>query len=217
MRYETPIFPGVVTVVAVFFGTVLLVPPANCQQQVPIQSPAAQSQPVAAAQSPTGAPLTQSVASLSPPQTTLSTLTQSGGSKPAPKSSDPLTAAMAALPASLSTLARHEFETAFRQLPSFCQDWQSKLHEREVNNLAHLTWQEKNGYETATYVGYGKVDGCLCKESAEGIPIGKVTYDEYQYYLTGKTLNDAKAAKPKLTATTRTLEIFSWDKEQWFY
>jgi hypothetical protein len=142
---------------------------------------------------------------------------KSAESTPGQKARDPLMAAMAALPASLPTLARHEFETAFRRLPSFCQDWQSKLHERELNNLAHLTWQEKSGYETATYVGYGKVDGCLCKESAEGVPIGKVTYDEYQYYLVGKTLNEAKGAKPKLTGTTHTLEIFSWDKEQWFY
>jgi hypothetical protein len=218
MRYETPIFPGVVTVVAVFFGTVLLVPPANCQQQVPIQSPAAHTQPVAlTAQSQTGVPPTQSVAALSPPQSTVSRQTQSGESKPALKNSDPLMAAMAALPASLSTFARHEFETAFRKLPTFCQNWQSKLHEREVNNLANLAWQEKNGYKTATYVGYGKVDGCLCKESGEGVPIGKVTYDEYQYYLVGKTLDEAKTAKPKLTGTTHTLEIFSWDKEQWFY
>ena len=124
---------------------------------------------------------------------------------------------MAALPASLSTLARHEFESAFRKLPSFCHDWQSKLHEREINNLANLTWQERNGYQTAIYIGYGKVDGCLCKESAQGVPIGKVTYDEYQYYLVGKTLNEAKTAKPKLTGTTHTLEIFAWDKEQWYY
>jgi hypothetical protein len=201
MRYETPIFLGVVTVVTAFLGTLLFVPPANCQQHVSIQSPPAQAQPSALT--------TQSQTGASP--------TQSGESKPAPKNPDPLTAAMAALPATLSTLARHEFETAFRKLPSFCQDWQSKLHEREINNLAHVAWQEKNGYETATYVGYGKVNGCLCKESAEGVPIGKVTYDEYQYYLVGKSLNEAKVAKPKLTGTTRTLEIFSWDKEQWFY
>lgn len=218
MRYETPIFPGVVTVLAAFFSTVLLVPPANCQQHASIQSPPAQAEPAAlTTQSQMGVPPTQSVASLTPPQATVSVQKQSGESKPAPKNSDPLTAALAALPASLSALARHEFETAFRKLPSFCQDWQSKLHEREINNLANLTWQVKNGYETAIYVGYGKVDGCLCKESAEGVPIGKVTYDEYQYYLVGKTLNEAKTAKPKLTGTTHTLEIFSWDKEQWFY
>jgi hypothetical protein len=218
MRYETPILIGVVTVVAVFFGTVLLVPPANCQQRVSIQSLPAQAQPVAlTAQSPTGVPPTQSVAALSSTHATVSIQTKPAESKPALKNSDPLTAAMAALPASLSTLARREFETAFRRLPSFCQNWQSKLHEREIRNLANLTWQEKSGYQTAIYVGYGKVDGCLCKESAVGVPIGKVTYDEYQYYLVGKTLNEAKAAKPKLTGTTHTLEIFSWDKEQWFY
>jgi hypothetical protein len=218
MRYETPIFLGVVIVAAAFLDMLLFVPPAHCQQQVPIQSPAAHTQPVAlATQSQTGVPARQSVASLSPPQTTVAIQTKPGESKPALKNSDPLTAAMAAFPASLTTLARHEFETAFRRLPSFCRDWQSKLHEREISNLANLTWEEKSGWETATYVGYGKVDGCLCKESAEGVPIGKVTYDEYQYYLVGKTLNEAKTAKPKLTGTTHTLEIFAWDKEQWYY
>jgi hypothetical protein len=156
------------------------------------------------------------VASITPPQAAAAQM-KSAESTPGQKAPDPLMAAMAALPGSLPTLARHEFEAAFKHLPSFCQDWDSKLHERELNNLAHLTWQEKNGYKTATYVGYGKVNGCQCKESAEGVPIGKVTYDEYQYYLVGKTLDEAKTAKPKVTGTTRTLEIFSWDKEQWFY
>ncbi len=47
MRYETPIFLGVVTVAAAFLDMLLFVPPAHCQQQVPIQSPAAHTQPVA--------------------------------------------------------------------------------------------------------------------------------------------------------------------------
>jgi hypothetical protein len=218
MRHETPSFFGVAVATA-FLGTVLLAPPGHSQQQAPIQSPA-QAQPVVpvALTTHSQAAVTpgQSVASVAPPLTA-ATQMKSAESTPAQNARDPIAAAMAALPASLPTLAKHEFETAFRRLPSFCQDWQSKLHEREVNNLAHLTWQEKSGYETATYVGYGKVDGCLCKESVEGVPIGKVTYDEYQYYLVGKTLNEAKTAKPKLTGTTHTLEIFSWDKEQWFY
>ncbi len=137
MRYETPIFLGVVTVAAAFLDMLLFVPPAHCQQQVPIQSPAAHTQPVAlATQSQTGVPARQSVASLSPPQATVAIQTKPGESRPALKNSDPLTAAMAAFPASLTTLARHEFETAFRKLPSFCHDWQTKLHEREINNLA---------------------------------------------------------------------------------
>ena len=46
-----------------------------------------------------------------------------------------------------------------------------------------LNWQEKSGYETASYVGYSPIKTCECKESAEGIPLGKVTYDEENYYL----------------------------------
>jgi hypothetical protein len=37
------------------------------------------------------------------------------------------------------------------------------------------------------------------------------------YYLVGKTIEEAKRAKPKLLRLTNTLEIFSWDKNRWFY
>jgi hypothetical protein len=112
---------------------------------------------------------------------------------------------------------RRLYQRAASLFPAFCQDWQRKLHEREVNNLSQLHWEMRNGYETATYTGYGQIQRCECKESSEGIPIGELVYDEINYYLTGKTLDEAKHGKPKAVGTTNTLEIFSWERNKWFY
>jgi hypothetical protein len=111
---------------------------------------------------------------------------------------------------------KEKWEEATAALPGFCEDWDRMLHDREINNLSHLQWQEKQGYETATYTGYGKVQDCQAKESDEGVPIGKVTYQEVSYYLSGKSIDDAKA-HPQVVGKTSTLEIFSWEKDRWFY
>ncbi len=116
-----------------------------------------------------------------------------------------------------SPAEKAHYEHAANLFPSFCQEWQRLLHDREVNNLAHLNWQLRQGYETATYTGYGQVESCDTKESVEGIPIGKITYEELSYYLTGKTIGEARGSKPKLVHQIHTLEIFSWDKNKWFY
>jgi hypothetical protein len=109
-----------------------------------------------------------------------------------------------------------KWEEATAALPGFCEDWDRMLHDREINNLSHLEWHEKQGYQTASYTGYGKVEDCQAKESDEGVPIGKVTYDEMSYYLSGKSIDDAKA-HPQVVGKTSTLEIFSWEKDKWFY
>src|SRR5260370_19919440 len=88
--------------------------------------------------------------------------------------------------ARLTTDQRQKWDSAVAALPSFCHEWESLPHDREVENLTHLIWKEHDGYETSTYTGYGKVRGCEAKESAQGVPIGKVTYDEKNYYLVGK-------------------------------
>lgn len=116
----------------------------------------------------------------------------------------------------LTAAERRKWNKAVAMFPGFCQDWDRMLHDRELNNLSNLQWQEKSGYETAVYTGYGKVDGCRAKESVEGVPIGKVTYDEIRYYLTGKSIDDAKA-HPQQVGKTQTLEIFSFEKDRWFY
>ena len=110
-----------------------------------------------------------------------------------------------------------EFKKASAEFPDFCKDWERKLRDRETNNVNHITWTAKDGYQTATYVGYSPVRKCECHQSTDGYSIGKVTYDEFQYYLVGKTPDEAKHAKPKVTDDTATTELFRWDKEKWFY
>jgi len=118
--------------------------------------------------------------------------------------------------ARLTKAEQKKWELATASLPGFCQDWNRMLHDREVNNLAHLEWHQQQGFQTATYTGYGQVQGCQAKESDEGVPIGKVSYQEMSYYLAGKSVDDAKS-HPKLLGTTNTLEIFSFEKDRWFY
>lgn len=116
-----------------------------------------------------------------------------------------------------SAAERARYQKAAARFPDFCHDWQRMLHDRETNNLQHLTWQTRAGAQTSTYVGYGQVDRCEMKESAEGIPIGKISYPEMTYYLAGKDADEARHTPPKLIHETHTLEIFSWEKDKWFY
>ena len=117
----------------------------------------------------------------------------------------------------LSPVQRNRYQRAASLFADFCQDWQRLLHEREVDNLGHLSWREQGGFETATYTGYGKLESCECKASKEGLPIGKIRYEEIDYSLAGKTIDEAEHATPKLMGEISTLEIFSWDQDKWFY
>jgi hypothetical protein len=117
----------------------------------------------------------------------------------------------------LSPAQRRTYERAAAAFTDFCHEWEGLLHEREVDNLAHLSWREDGGLQTANYTGYGKVESCICKESKEGLPIGKIQYEEINYSMVGKTIDEARHAEPKLIHEIRTLEIFSWDKGKWFY
>jgi len=117
----------------------------------------------------------------------------------------------------LSPVQRRTYQRAASAFTGFCHDWERLLHEREVNNLEHLSWREDGGLETATYTGYGKVESCECKASKEGLPLGKIRYEEIIYSVAGKTVDEARHAAPKLIHEIRTLEIFSWDKGKWFY
>ena len=111
------------------------------------------------------------------------------------------------------------FQRASEAFPSFCQDWEAKLRERERNNLSHIEWKENDGLKNGSYVGYSKVTGCACKQSAKGIPIGRLMYQEFKYQLEGKTLTEAMHALPKPAVTTNTTEIFRFDTNlnKWTY
>jgi hypothetical protein len=128
-----------------------------------------------------------------------------------------ITAEVKALLSHLSMVQQRKFERASSDFPAFCQSWERRLHDREVDNISHINWQKRDGYETATYVAYSQVEDCETKETSRGVPIGKLSYEEYNYYLVGKTVDQAKHAAPKLLGRTNTLEIFSWEKNRWFY
>src|SRR5271166_3529242 len=116
----------------------------------------------------------------------------------------------------LRLLRDREFKKAAAVFPDFCKDWERKLRDREVNNQNHIAWQQKDGWATGTYVGYSPVQQCECHQSTDGYSIGKVKYDEFRYYIVGKTTDEAKHAKPRVTDSTATTELFRWDKNAWF-
>jgi len=89
---------------------------------------------------------------------------------------------------------RVKFEEGIAAFPSFCHEWEQKLRDRELNNLDHLAWQVRDGYETATYVGYSNVESCETKPTRTTL-LGKLKYEELRYYLVGKTV-DATFERP---------------------
>ena len=110
-----------------------------------------------------------------------------------------------------------EFKKAAALFPGFCKHWEEDLREREINNLQKLRFFLKDGYQTATYTGYGKVAACESHQSRDGYSIGKITYEEFTYYLVGKSEDEARHAQPKPIDDTHTTEIFRWDNGKWFY
>jgi hypothetical protein len=107
------------------------------------------------------------------------------------------------------------FDRAAEAFPDFCRDWQRKLHDRELNNLENVTWKDQNGWKTGTYLAYSPVKTCNTKRSTGGIPIGELTYQETEYYLSGRTVEEARHSQPKPVGITNTTEIFRWDKSKW--
>src|SRR5208337_4806020 len=97
----------------------------------------------------------------------------SGVAQPQPGLRGRVRAALTRL-APIGARADRLFEQASKAFPSFCQDWEAKLRERERNNLSHIEWKENDGVKNGSYVGYSKITGCACKQSAKGIPIGRL-------------------------------------------
>ncbi len=110
-----------------------------------------------------------------------------------------------------------EFKMAAATFPGFCKHWEQNLRDREVNNLNKLNFSEKEGFETATYTGYGKISGCESHQSKDGYSIGKLSYEEFVYYVVGKTKEEARGATPKAISDLHTTEIFRWENNKWFY
>jgi hypothetical protein len=110
-----------------------------------------------------------------------------------------------------------EFRKASALFPDFCKHWEQDLRDRETNNLSKLKFVPKEGYETAIYTAYGKISGCESHQSKDGYSIGKITYEEFQYYIAGRSENEARHAAPRTVSDTHTTEIFRFDNGKWFY
>jgi len=110
-----------------------------------------------------------------------------------------------------------EFRKASALFPDFCKHWEQDLHDRETNNLSKLKFVEKGGYQTATYTAYGKIAACESHQSKDGYSIGKISYEEFEYYIVGRSEDEARHAPPKTVSDTHTTEIFRWDNGKWFY
>jgi hypothetical protein len=119
--------------------------------------------------------------------------------------------------AALQRTASRTFERARSAFSGFCGEWERKLRERERNNLGAIQWKEQNGWKIGQYLGYSRIKTCTCKQSSHGQPVGMLTYGEMNYYLAGKTIDEAKHATPKGTLATETTEIFRWGLNKWEY
>ena len=113
--------------------------------------------------------------------------------------------------------ALKQFRIASAAFPDFCREWAHKLSVREHDNLSNIKWVMQNGVETGNYVGYGAIDSCTCKEASNGVAVGILTYKEYDYTLTGKSVEEAKHASPHATSVVPTREIFAYEKGKWFW
>jgi hypothetical protein len=113
--------------------------------------------------------------------------------------------------------ALKKFEIASAAFPDFCRDWGRKLSARERDNLRNIKWEMHDGVETGKYVGYGAIDSCTCKEATNGVAVGILTYKEFDYTLTGKSVEEAQHSTPHATAIVPTREIFAYDRGKWFW
>jgi len=113
--------------------------------------------------------------------------------------------------------ALKQFKVASASFPDFCRDWAHKLSVREHDNLGNIKWRMQDGVETGSYVGYSSIDSCTCKEATNGVAVGILTYKEFGYTLTGKSVEEARHATPHATSVVPTREIFAYEKGKWFW
>jgi hypothetical protein len=109
-----------------------------------------------------------------------------------------------------------EFKKASEKFPEFCKHWEQNLRDRERDNRLKLVFTEKDGVHTATYVGYGEVKTCEAHQSKDGFSIGKISYEEFTYNLSGKTREEAAASEKTTVSDVHTTEIFRWENDEWF-
>lgn len=115
--------------------------------------------------------------------------------------------------AGLSALA----EGARDSFPRFCEEWMSKLAERERRNASAIRWTEENGTIRGTYLGYSSQHSCTYKEGSDATPLGKITYLEVRYEKRGSSREEAERNPPQPIETTEVTEIFRYANGRWVY
>jgi hypothetical protein len=113
--------------------------------------------------------------------------------------------------------ALKQFRIASASFPDFCRDWGHKLTVREHDNLGNIKWEMRDGVETGSYVGYSSIDSCTCKEATNGVAVGILTYKEFDYTLSGKSVDEAEHSTPHASTVVPTREIFAYEKGKWFW
>lgn len=155
---------------------------------------------------PGGPPAEASAAPKSPPESSLKAEKASPENSPKPKKVSP------------ERRKRDlEFKKASAEFPDFCKHWEQNLRDRERDNLKKLVFGLVDGLHTATFTGYGEVKICEAHQSKDGFSIGKITYEEFTYSVSGTTPEEAAKGERKPVSNTITTEIFRWEKNKWFY
>lgn len=108
-------------------------------------------------------------------------------------------------------------DRAKESFPRFCEEWMTKLAEREQRNLANVDWVEKEGVVYGTYIGYSNQHSCVFKEGSDATPLGKITYLEVRYEKQGPTREEAQRNPPRPIETTEVTEIFRYANGTWAY
>ena len=120
-----------------------------------------------------------------------------------------------AAPAAKITETPEELQTKFK---TFCDDWMSKLRERERNNIAHIEWKPGERGVVGEYVGYDTTNITIPElTNPDKQPIGRVVYMELKLRLVGTSDVDALAQKPEIVERTEVTELFRYERGNWVY
>jgi len=104
-----------------------------------------------------------------------------------------------------------------RGFRAFCDEWMSKLAERERFNSANITWEKRENLVVGEYVGYSREKTCEAREETGKDPIGKITYRELRYRQQGATPAEAMRTVGTIVDEMEVTEIFRFGKGRWQY
>ena len=110
-----------------------------------------------------------------------------------------------------------EFRKASALFPDFCKHW-----EQDCTSAKSITSRNCNSFRRKA-TKPRPIPAMARSPAASRISrkmvysIGKISYEEFEYYIAGKSEDEARHAQPKTVSDTHTTEIFRWDNGKWFY